>query len=134
MKSPIWTVKLFLGRRERGVGNLTILVFGTVVAALLYAGYQILPFYYYYYELQNQMDALARVAGEETDKSIREKLTYHIKKMELPVDPSEDLVVERVDGKIHMLLEYEEVFYIPFQGKDYTIHVFPFRAEVEREL
>jgi hypothetical protein len=103
-------------------------VFGTIVAVALYCGYQIIPFYYYFYELQNQMDALARVADLETDQNIRKKLEYHMKKMQIPADIS-DLKIVREGSAIRLSLSYKEIFYIRFQGKTHDIHVFPFYAE-----
>lgn len=118
---------------ESGIGKFTAIVFGAIFGALIYSGFKILPFYYYYYELLNQMDSMARVASTMTDKEIRSRLEYEIRHMQIPVLP-EDLIVKREDAKIIISLEYQEEFYVSFKDKDYTIRVFPFHAYVERGL
>jgi len=89
-----------------------------------------MPFYYYYYELVNQMEAVIRVAGLENDRVIRDKLAYHIKKLEIPAD-IKDLKIAREGNRMKISLAYEEVFYIRYGGKDYDLHVFPFKAEAQ---
>lgn len=113
-----------------GVGKLTLLVFGTIVGAGIYAAYHILPFYYCYFEITNQFEQAIKVASTYTDKEIRDKLVYHIKKLELPVEP-DDLKIEREAGRMRISLPYEEVFFITWQGKDYDIHTFQFHAYAE---
>lgn len=117
--------------KARGIGKLTFLVFGTIIGALVYAGFQIIPFYYCYFEILNQMDSAVRVASTQSDQELRQKLLYHIKKLGIPVDP-EDLQILRKDGSMKISLSYDEVFYITFQDKDYDIHVFHFDAVVDR--
>ncbi len=102
-----------------------------VVGAIVYCVYNIAPFYYYFYELQNQFDAAIRVASEYTDQEIRTKLLYHMKKFEIPAD-AEELRIERYDDRMKISLDYTEVFYITWKDKDYTIWEFPFHAEVDR--
>lgn len=120
-----------LSRVEAGVGKITAVFFALVIGVVFYSVYNIAPFYYYYYELLNQFDAAIRVASEYNDKEIRNKLVYHIKKMQIPCDP-EELRIERYDDRMKISLDYTEVFYITWDGKDHTIYEFPFHAEVDR--
>ncbi|MBN8548884.1 MAG: hypothetical protein J0M12_06180 [Deltaproteobacteria bacterium] len=115
---------------QRGIGKITLLVFGTILAALVYSGYKILPFYYCYFEITNQFEQVIRVASEYNDREIREKLWYHIKKLELPVEP-DDLKIQREAGKMRISMPYEEIFYVTWQGKDYDIYKFEFQAYAE---
>lgn len=103
------------------------------MAAVLYTGYHVLPFYYYYYELKNHMFEAIRVASIYTDDELRQKLVYQIKWMEIPADPQE-LVIERSDGYMRISLSYDEVFYFTWQGKDYEIYTFHFDAEEEGDI
>lgn len=128
-KQPTHLLKLRL-LAERGLSKLTILVFGTLFAAVLYTGYSVLPFYYCYYEIQNQMEQAIRVASTYTDAELRDKLVYHIKKLELPVNP-EELRIEREAGFMKISLPYEEVFYVTWEGKEYDLHTFKFHAYAE---
>jgi dihydroorotase len=119
-------------KRERGVGYLTLAVFGTLIAAGIFCAYHIFPFYYYYFELQNQMDSLVRVASVHTDKELRDKLRAHLKRMEIPAT-IDDVKIRRFGSSISMTLEYEEDFYVEFRGQEYDIHTFQFRAHAEGE-
>jgi hypothetical protein len=115
---------------ERGIGKLTLLVFGLLVFAVLFSAYHIAPFYYYYFELKNHMRTVIRVASTNSDQEVRQKLMYHIKKMQIPMDP-EDLKIERDEGVMRISLAYDEVFYITWNEKDYDIHTFHFHAYEE---
>lgn len=117
-------------RRQQGISKLTLLVFGVLVAALVYSAYHILPFYYYYYELQSHFEHAIRVASTEKDSEIRKRLMYHIEKYGLPVNP-EDLKIDRSDRFMRISLKWQEVFYITWQGRDYDIHTFKFHAYAE---
>jgi len=118
---------------QAGLGKLTILIFGSIAAVVIYCAYHIMPFYYYYYELQNQMLSLTRVASTHTDGEIRDKLMYHIRKMELPIGPDE-LRISREGQRIRMSVKYQEVFYVTFRGEEYDIHTFPFEVYVDEEF
>ena len=118
--------------RERGMGKLTLLVFGTIVAAALYVAYNVLPFYYYYFELQEQMRQLVRVGNVYSDKELREKLRRHMERMEIPAT-IDAVKIERRGTNTAVSLEYSEVFYIRWQGKDIEVHRFNFRAHAEGE-
>lgn len=120
-------------RNNRGIGKLTLLVFGLLLAAIVYSAYRILPFYYYYFELVNHMEQVIKVASTETDQELRKKIVYHMKKMQIPASPEELKIVR--DGN-HMLisLKYEEIFYLTFRGKDYDIYKFKFDARAEGDF
>ena len=125
-------------KHQAGLGKLTLLVFGALTGAALYTAYEVLPFYYYFYELENQMEAAIRVASTETDDELRKKLTYHIRKMDLPVGTDEDLrdalKIERDDNIMRISLPYEEVFSIPLGSKTYILRRFKFNAYMEGQF
>lgn len=116
--------------RERGASKLTLIVFGSILIAAIYCAWRIAPFYYYFYEMQNQMQAAIRVASIESDQEIRKKLVRQMKTLDLPADP-EKLMISRDAGVMTIDLKYKEVFDIEFNGKVYTIHVFPFHAHAK---
>ena len=120
-------------KSQRGAGKLTTLVFGTLIFVTLFCAYNIMPFYYYFYELQNQFESHARVAQTFTDKEIRQKLLLLIRQMEIPAKP-EDLKISRDNGMIRISMRYSEYFYVTFQGKDYDIHRFDFFAKAEAPI
>ena len=121
---------------EAGMSKLTFLVFALIIGAAIYTGYRVLPFYYYFYELRNQMEAAVRVASEENDEGIRKKLVYHIRKMDLPVGSDDELrdalKIERDGGRMRISLPYEEVYDVDVNGKNYVLYRFKFHAYVDK--
>lgn len=117
---------------RRGASNLTVLVFGAIVVATIYTLFQIIPMYYRFFEIQSQMETIIHVADKETDPEIRRKLMYHIKKQDIPVEP-EDLRIERDGSILRLSLDWEDVFSVPFFGKEYEIYTFEFNAHAEGE-
>lgn len=123
----------FFANSEKGAGYLTLIVFGAFLIAAVYSALKIIPFFYYYYELQNHMEALIRVAQDETDQSIRKKLLYYIRKAEIPAR-EKDLLIMRGEKTMKIRLPYKEVFYVPWRGKDYVIYTFEFEARAEGQF
>ena len=115
---------------EKGIGKYTLIVFGALLGAGLFAAYHILPFYYYYFELQEHMQQLIRVANVYNDKELREKLRTHLKRMDIPASIDE-VKIERMGNHVSMSLAYQEVFYLTWEGKEYEIYVFDFHAFAE---
>jgi hypothetical protein len=112
---------------ESGIGKFTFIVFGVIVGAAVFAAYSIGPFFYCYFEIENQMASLIRVASTHTDQEIRSKLLYHIKKLEIPVEP-DDIIIDRSEGFMSIGFSYSEVFYLTWRDKDYDLHTFHFDA------
>ncbi len=118
---------------EKGVGKLTLLVFGLLIGAVLYCSYHIMPFYYYYYELQNQMASLIKVASTNTDVEIRRKLGQHMRRMDIPAEV-EDVRIERFGEKMTISLEYDEIFEVRYHSEVYYTKVFHFVARAEGQF
>ena len=118
---------------EKGAGYLTLIVFGLIISALVYSAFQIAPFFYYYYDLQNQMESMIRIASMEGDQEIRKRLLYYVHKYEIPA--SDDALMIRRDGNtMEISLKYTEVFYVSWEGKDYVIWKFPFHAHAKDKI
>lgn len=117
---------------QDGASALTLLVFGAIIGVILYAAYSIVPFYYYYYELQNHFEQIIPIAGTETDMEIRRRLLYHIRRYELPVE-EEQLNIVRSGNIMSISLKYTEVFLIEWKGKELFRWDFPFHAHAEGE-
>lgn len=118
---------------ERGASKLTLIVFGSIIFVVLYCAFSILPFFYYYYELQNHMEAMIKVASIEPEREVRRRLVDHIKWMEIPADPGK-LKIEKNGQFMKITLSYDEVFYVSWGGKEYDIHVFHFDAVAEGKM
>ena len=114
------------------LGTLLTVLFAAV---LVYAGSQIFPFYYYYYELQGQMEAQAKKASFKSNYEIREYLLDYIKKYKIPIQDEDELRIFRGAGEIEIDLRYTEVFYIDLGGdRVYDIWEFDFHPRVIHPL
>jgi hypothetical protein len=131
--APATRPESLLARAERGAGKFTVLVFGLITAAVLYTAYHVLPFYYYYYEIQNQFEQVISVASTESDLEIRRRLWYYIQKYDLPA-LQEDLLIERDGRTMHIKLSYQEVFSVDWDSKEHILWSFPFTAEAHGEF
>lgn len=110
------------------LGSLITLIF---FAAAGYAAWCIVPFFYYYSEMLGIMEAQASKAQVFTDAEIRKNLMKKVKELNLPIDNADELKINRFSGVIRIELEYQEVFYFSFRGKDYDIYTFHFNPVVE---
>jgi len=121
-------------RAEKGISRIGVLFFVFLVAACVFVGNQVLPFYYYYYEIQGLFETQAAKASVFSDREIRKVLRKKIKHLEIPMDDLENLKISRFSGKITIELEYNEVLYIDL-GDDrvYDLWVFRFHPFVERD-
>ncbi len=119
---------------ERGMDRLGVLVISFLVLATAFIGYQVFPFFYYYYEIQGLMEAQAAKASVFSDQEIRKNLMDRIKKLEIPIDDPEKLRINRFNGLISIDMEYEEVLFLDFGEKTYDLYVFHFHPKVDRPV
>lgn len=124
-----------IGENELGLGKYTTIVFGLLIGVAVYCGNFIIPFYYNFFEIQNQMQTLCDVASINTDKQMRTKLKYHLRKNNIPVD-IDDVKMNRGTHMYTMSMEYDEVFevYIPWEDEYYEVHTFEFNAFAEADI
>jgi hypothetical protein len=120
-------------KSELGFGSLGSLFFLLIILAGVFVASQVIPFYYSYYEIKGLMQAQADVSSELSDRDIRRNISQEIKKLNLPVNPEEDLKINRVNGGIVIDLYYQEVLYVDFgNGYDYDLWTFTFNPRGER--
>ena len=119
--------------QEYGLGKLTLIVFSIIIGVAVYSAYHIMPFYYNYFELQNQAEQLTRVAAVNTDTEIREKLWAHIEWMEMPIDKA-DIQIKRWGNSIKIEVVYSEFFDIEYQDEVIELHRFDFHVEAESAI
>lgn len=100
---------------------------------IVFVLYNVIPFYYYYFEIKNQMFKLSNLANEKTDIEIKEKLYAQIKYLKIPAR-KDDIIITRTRNEIKISLEYNEVFYITIGKKDYDLYIFNFLAEVKNKI
>ena len=120
--------------RQRGMSRLTLLVFSAIGGAVIYSAYNIVPFFYSYFEMHNQMLSIIGKADGLKDAEIRKRLLGFIKELDIPADPKQ-LKIERRSQNMRIQLNYEEVFSIPWRNdQELEIYTFPFLIDVEGAL
>ncbi len=121
--------------RSRGISQLGLLFFSLIAAAFLFAAYQIMPFYYGYFELQGQLQALAKKGSVLNDKEIRIRIWQVINEQQIPIESDEEIKINRTGGKIIIDIEYSEVFYVDLgDERVYDLWVFDFNPHAEEKL
>ncbi len=119
----------------KGMSRLGLLIFILIMMAGIYSGFQIVPFYVDYWELQGLIAAQANKASEFSDDEIRRNLVEKIQKLEIPFDSPDEIKINRFNGKISINFEYDEVFYIDLgEDRTYDIYVFHFDPSIELAL
>lgn len=119
---------------DSGLSRLGILILLLLVGAVVYAGSQVFPYFYNFYELQGLMEAQADKASEFSDDEIRKTILNKIKKLDLPNEP-ELLKINRFDGKIVIEYEYSEMLYFDLdEDHQYDLHRFDFHPRAERQV
>lgn len=126
---------------ELGISRLGMLVTVLFAVCVFYAGYSILPFYYYYHELQGLAEHQTKKSSILRDDQIRKTMLKRIKEMNIPLeDPDDELKIYRTGGNIVVEFKYTEVFFVDlnpilqsyFEGDfSYNVHEFPFHVYAE---
>ncbi|HMO18664.1 MAG TPA: DUF4845 domain-containing protein [Oligoflexia bacterium] len=120
---------------SRGISTLGTLILLFILVSCVFSAFQIIPFYYSFYEIQGLMQAQADKAQVINDTEMRRTLSREMKKLNIPADPEEDLKINRYSGKIVLELSYEEVFFVDFGGGyDFDIWTFKFNPRGEAKL
>ena len=119
----------------RGMSKLGALFFVTIFGSVTWVFYHVIPFYYSFYEIEGQMEALAVKASLFSDSYIQQELMRFIKKLDIPVDNPEDIKINRFEGKILIDLKYQEYLTLELgEGRDYDLWIFDFNPHVEHEF
>ena len=133
MKSLLFHRSYFKRLSQLGASRITLIVFGALFGAIAFAVYNIAPFYYYYFELHNQMSAIIPRGDILKDEEIRKRLAKVIKDLDIPAEP-QDMIIDRRDRHIKLSISYTEVFYIKLGKRVIDIRDFPFSVQVEGEF
>ena len=92
--------------------------------------YQLIPLYYYYFDLQNHMRRVIPTAAVETDEEIRRSLMAVIKRHGISCG-DRDLQVSRGDGTMEISLRYSETVRVGLFGKELPLFSLNFDASAK---
>lgn len=120
------------------MSRLGVLIVVLVIATSVFVGYQVFPFYYYFYEVQGLLEAQAQKASVFSDGEIRKTILEKVRKLEIPLEDPDSLKINRFDGKIVIEFEYDEVLFIdlstPDQDRVYDLYTFHFVPRAEATI
>jgi len=122
-----------LPRKEEGRSQAAVALGVFLAAAVGFVVYEVLPFYYYYYDLKSQMQRAIASAAVETDEEIRRSLMAVVKRHGI-VCGERDLQVARTGDAIKISLQYKEPLTLPLFQRDVSLHDFEFNAEAEGRI
>ena len=88
-------------RNEKGRGVSRIWICLLILALVIYVGYKILPLYFEFERMKDEMSMKASMAQVLKDEDIRSALVIKAKELELPLEP-EDFIILR-DDEHHMM-------------------------------
>ena len=115
---------------QHGIGYLTVIVFGSLLAATAYAGYFIGPWFYEYFELESHMSQLIKLSQVDSEVEMRKKLHGFLRSYDLPIS-EKDIRIAKHGSIMVMDAEWEKTFSIPWRGKIVDLHTFQFHAHAE---
>jgi Domain of unknown function (DUF4845) len=121
-------------KKEQGITNLGILLTVLILGSAVWLGFQVIPIYYSYMEVQSQFESMAEKAQVHDDKHIRRYLVEEIiDKLNLPVE-EKDLKITRNGRKIIIDLDYYEYLTLDLgEGRSYDLHEFHFNPHAEAD-
>ena len=73
-------------RPESGRGKVATVIVSALIVVVGFVGYNVVPFYYYYFELTNQLRALISTADRNNDAAIRARVMRIVRELEIPAD------------------------------------------------
>jgi len=101
-----------------------------LTAAVLFLGYKIVPFYYYYFDIQSNCAQLLRNAAVESDEELRRDLIEVVRRNGIEKEPR-DIGIQRIGGRIKIWLNYQEDLEVSLLGKSFTLYRFDFTPTAE---
>ena len=118
---------------NKGYTRPIIIMLSIIAFLIILILYKIIPLYYYYFEIKNQMITLSKDAAIKTDLEIKEKLHEQIKYLQIPAT-KDDIAIQRSGAKIKITIKYKEVIYFAINNKDYDLFVLNFSPTVKNEI
>ncbi|HMO02727.1 MAG TPA: hypothetical protein PKD37_07045 [Oligoflexia bacterium] len=116
-----------------GLGSLATFILFVVVGSCVYLGYKIIPIFYNYYELQNQMDQMVRTADVLSNNEILTRIKKIVQEYNIPVK-EENITVDRSHDRIILKAAWSDDLAISWKDKEYLLQTFYFEAISEGVL
>ena len=101
------------------------------LTGVLFLGYKILPFYYYYFDIKSNCAQVLRNAAVKSDEELRRDLLDVALRNGIEVE-ARDIGIQRVGSRIKIWLSYQEHLDVSLMGKSLTLYTFDFTPSAER--
>lgn len=101
------------------------------IVIVLFLGYKVVPFYYYYYDIKAYCAQVIREAAVMSDDEIRAKLLALVRQHGIDKD-AQDIRVQRIGSRVKVWVEYEESLDVWIGEKRVTLCTLAFSPSAER--
>ncbi|MEY4667406.1 MAG: hypothetical protein RL518_105 [Pseudomonadota bacterium] len=101
-----------------------------VTALLLFVGYKVVPFYYYYFDIKSNCAQVLRNAAVRSDEELRREWLDVIRGHGIDKEPR-DIGIQRIGGRVKMWLNYQEPLDVSLMGQSFTLYTFDFTPSAE---
>ena len=126
VESPVQAVPAVPNGREKG----DPLVRLGLTALVLFLGYKVVPFYYYYFDIKSNCAQVLQNAAVWSDEELRREWLEVIRVHGIEKEPR-DIGIQRIGGRVKMWLHYQEPLYVSLLGRSFTLYTFDFTPSAE---
>ncbi|MCI5065615.1 hypothetical protein MRY87_07820 [bacterium] len=121
-----------------GASRITLLIFGFIGLFAFYTLYEVLPILYRYYDLQNQVESLAKRGDFVTDKEIRFRLKDMFRRYDMPIT-IDDVEIMRGADEMEIGFEYDDTIFVPeffvfWTEEDIELYTFEFVVHADESF
>ena len=101
-----------------------------LAALVLFLGYKVVPFYYYYFDIKNNCAQVLRNAAVRSDEELRREWLEVIRGHGIEKD-ARDIGIQRIGGRVKMWLNYQEPLDVALFGRSFTLYSFDFTPSAD---
>jgi len=101
-----------------------------LIGVVLFLGYKVVPFYYYYFDIKTNCAQVLRNAAVRSDEELRREWLEVVRSNGIEKD-ARDIGIQRIGGRVKMWLNYQELLDISLMGRSFTLYTFDFTPSAE---
>ena len=101
-----------------------------LTAVVLFLGYKVVPFYYYYFDIKSKCAQVLRNATVRSDEELRREWLEVVRSHGIEKEPR-DIGIQRIGGRVKMWLNYQEPLDVSLMGRSFTLYSFDFTPAAE---
>ena len=101
-----------------------------LTALVLFLGYKVVPFYYYYFDIKSNCAQVLQNAAVWSDEELRREWLEVIRAHGIEREPR-DIGIQRIGGRVKMWLHYQEPLEVSLLGRSFILYTFDFTPSAE---